>query len=189
MEPKSRIEVGHSRLYCHHCEFSSLFPIQFSKHSLEHGHPAHIVCPFCTFRRPNTPRFKYRFKDHLLTHLDERLVCTKCTFSTKFMKHFLRHIHGHSSTYACPSCSYTSKYKDAYKEHSLRHLAKERVTSDPCLKCPACFEMSSTHGETVEHVQLHVANEELGCATCEGKVMLNGNSYKRHMFIHHLLLL
>ncbi|XP_018019636.1 protein hunchback-like [Hyalella azteca] len=180
--------INHSLLHCAFCQYSSVSSFQFMKHSMEHDKPTRIVCPFCTsFNRPYTIKHKYRFRDHLLLHLEEDLACTHCPYTTKNMPFFLQHMRAHSAMHKCHYCPFTTRHREEFYEHNLRHMAKNRVKTDPCLKCPACLETNANHAQTAVHLQLHVANKEFSCAQCEGKVMLNSRGFRRHMLVHHLL--
>ncbi|XP_074652656.1 histone H4 transcription factor-like [Tubulanus polymorphus] len=125
---------------------------------------------------------KFKLKDHLRTHTQEKLVaCPTCgaLFSnkTKLLDHFTRQL---DNLTECFQCSYCDKKFPAYRllRDHLRHHVNQ-------FKCPYC-DMTCPNQSTVQHhIQYrHSNNRPYICETCQKTFKAVGD-LKRHCETHN----
>ncbi|KAJ8257032.1 hypothetical protein COCON_G00191840 [Conger conger] len=172
-----------------HCDSTFNNPEWFYRHVDMHAHcteiqplPDQQQVLFCSWRGCDAFfKVKYRLREHLRTHTQERLVACPtcgCMFSsnTKFFDHIHRQAEPEES-FVCEHCD-----KRFANERLLRGHVRQHVNH---IKCPLCDMTCTSLASLKTHIKFrHCDERPFPCDFCESSFK-NQHDLRKHMETHN----
>lgn len=172
-----------------HCDSTFNNPEWYYRHVDMHAHctemqplPDQQQALFCSWRGCDAFfKIKYRLREHLRTHTQERLVaCPTCgcmfASNTKFFDHIHRQAEPEES-FVCEHCD-----KRFANERLLRGHVRQHVNH---IKCPLCDMTCTSLASLKTHIKFrHCDERPFPCDFCESSFK-NQHDLRKHMETHN----
>ena len=192
-----RIHTGEKPFRCLYCDYSSRQKTSVLYHQKRrHARSKLLRCPKCQFRTG----LKKDFDEHLLTyHPDGNgpYQCPSCQETLTSKAEYVQHMESHlplDKILRCPICLYSTRNKNTYNWHVLRHRNKKRMRMKSAdmkyeeeleedfpkmingnYHCKYCPFKTRTKGVLVVHTRRHTGEKPYACTMCEYRSAQAGN--------------
>lgn len=134
------------------------------------------TCDLCNMQY----RDKYSMKDHVLSHISEKLKCPVCSklYKTKIaLNTHLRNIHNSKVDAKCEVCEKSFKTNSALTKHRMIH---NDTRNFPCEVCEKSFRLKH---HLQQHLRMHTGLKTFKCWKCNMDFS-HGGSLNAHLKAH-----